>query len=235
VNNARREEGERRRASEEQTFETFEDVPGSLVTVLDPTSATAEAYHILGTNLHYALADTASKVIVLTSPGSGEGKTTVCANLGVVLAEANRRVLVVDCHLHRPNVHKVFGLRNLQGLENVLSGERMLQEVQQESLAGLWVVTAGPAPPYPAELLGSRRFKEFLHEVSSEFDYVLIDSPPMSTVPDSLVLSTQGDGILLVVDAQTTRKEALRHTIRSLETVRANVLGTVMSNVKAGK
>ncbi len=225
-------EGERRREPEEQTTKSFS---GRLVTLLDPTSATADAYHVLGANLHHALTDTPSKVIALTSPGPGEGKTTVCANLGVVLAQADESVLIVDCDLHRPAVHSVFGLRNLQGLENVLSGERRSHEVQQEPMPGLRIVTAGPVPPYPAELLHSRRFTEFLRQASSEFDYVLLDSPPMSVVPDSLVLAAQGDGVLVVLDAQNTRKEALRRTIHSLDSVRANILGTVMGNVKAGK
>jgi capsular exopolysaccharide synthesis family protein len=224
--------GERRREPEEQTTEDF---PGRLVTLLDPTSAPADAYHILGANLHYALTDTPSKVIVLTSPGPGEGKTTVCGNLGVVLAQADESVLIVDCDFHKPAVHRVFGLRNLQGLENVLSGERRSHEIQQEPMPGLRVVTAGPVPPYPAELLHSKRFMEFLRQVSSEFDYVLLDSPPMSLVPDPLVLAAQSDGVLVVLDAQNTRKEALRRAIHGLQSVRANILGTVMDNVKVGK
>jgi len=180
--------------------------------------------------------DAPSRVIALTSPGPGEGKTTVCANLGVVLAQAEESVLVVDCDLHRPAVHGVFGLRNLQGLENVLSGERRShEEVQQEPMPGLRVVTTGPLPPYPAELLGSMRFKEFLRQAGSDFDYVLLDTPPVSMVPDSLVLAAQADGVLVVLDAQSTRKAALRRTIHGLESVRTNILGTVMGNVAVGK
>lgn len=228
----RQREEEHRRGPKEQTAG---DPLGRLVTLLDPTSATADAFRVLGANLHYALMDAPSRVIALTSPGPGEGKTTVCANLGVVLAQADESVLVVDCDLHRPAVHDVFGLRNLQGLENVLSGERRLHEIQQEPMPGLRVVTTGPLPPYPAELLGSMRFKEFLRQAGSEFDYVLLDSPPVSMVPDSLVLAAQADGVLVVLDAQSTRKVALRRTIHGLESVRTNILGTVMGNVEVGK
>jgi capsular exopolysaccharide synthesis family protein len=199
-----------------------------------PDEQAVEAYQALGNNLHYTLAGAPSRVIVVASPDSGASKTTVCANLGVVLSRAGNSVLIVDCDLHGPAVHTIFGLRNLQGLENVLAGERRLQEVQQEPLAGLKVVTAGPAPPYPAELLSSKRFKALLNQVSTEFDYVLIDSPPLETVPDPLILATQCDGVLLVVDAQSTRKEAVRRATRGLEGARANVLGTVMTNVQAG-
>ena len=215
------------------------DVQGSLenlVALEDPTSATTEAYHTLTANLLYALADTPSKVVVLTSPGPGEGKTTICANLGVVLAQADQSVLLVDCNMHRPAVHKVFGLQNLRGLEDVLAGERGLQEIWQEPLAGLKVITAGPVPPYPAELLSSRRFKTLLSQGRSEFDYVLIDGPSLAmTVPDPLILATHGDGVLLVLDAQITRKEALREAMHSLQSVNANVLGTVVNNGKVGK
>lgn len=211
------------------------EVSADLVTLLDPDSASASAYHVLGSNLHYSLTDMASRVIALTSPGPGEGKSAVCANLGVVLAQAENSVLVVDCDLRKPAMHGVFGLRNLHGLENVLSGDRHPEEVQQEPVPGLRVVTSGPIPPYPAELLGSRRFKEFLRQASREFDYVLLDSPPISAIPDSLVLAAQGDGVLVVLDARTTRKEALRRAVRSLESVHANVLGTVMGNVEVDR
>jgi capsular exopolysaccharide synthesis family protein len=226
-----RQSGERRLEPVEQTTKISS---GRLVTLSDPTSAAADAYHVLGANLHHALTDTPSKVIALTSPGHDEGKTTVCANLGVVLAQSDENVLIIDCDLHRPAVHSVFGFRNLQGLENILSGERRPHEIQQEPMPGLSIVTAGPAPPYPAELLHSRLFTDFLRQASSEFDYVLLDTPPMSVVPDSLVVAAQGDGVLVVLDAQNTRKEALRRSIHSLDSVRANILGTVMGNAKAG-
>ena len=228
----RQQEGEPRRGPREQTAR---DPLGRVVTISDPTSATAEAFHTLGTNLQYALMDAPSRVIALTSPGPGEGKTTVCANLGVALAQTGESVLIVDCDLHRPAVHTVFGLRNLQGLENVLSGERQPPEIQQEPMPGLRIVTTGPLPPYPAQLLGSVRFKEFLRQEGSEFDYVLLDCPPVSMVPDALVLAAQADGVLVVLDAQSTRKVALRRTIHGLESVRSNILGTVMGNVEVGK
>jgi len=232
VYDPRREEAEHTRPTEERTFEGFS---GDLVTLSDPASASAQAYHTLAASVRYVLTDAPSKVIALTSPNSGGGTTTVCANLGVVLARAEKSVLVVDCNLHRPAVHKVFGLRNLQGLEDVLAHERELREVQQEPLAGLRVVVAGLTPPYPTEVLGSGRFREFLRQASNESDYVLIDSPPMAMAPDSLVLAAQADGVLLVLDARTTRKETVRQAMRGLESIGANVLGTVMNNVEGAE
>lgn len=211
------------------------DLTGRLVTTFDPTGAASEAYRSLRTNLLYSFVDNPPKVIVMTSPGPQEGKSTTCANLGVVLAQAGKSTLMVDCDLRKPVVHKLFGMRNIYGIVDLLVGEYRLQEVWHEPVPGLKVVCVGPIPPNPAELLGSKRLSEFLVNVREEFDYVLVDAPPVGLVSDPAILATQGDGVLLVLDAQNTRKGALRQSVRSLETVGANILGTVMNNVKASK
>lgn len=211
------------------------DLSGRLVTLLDPTSVAAEAYRTLRTNLLYALVDNPPKVIVLTSPGPREGKSTTCANLGVVLAQADKRTLIVDCDLRKPVIHRVFGMRNIRGIVDVLVGQRHLEEVWQEPLVDLKVLSVGPLPPNPAELLSSRRFADFVTDVRERFDYVLIDAPPVGLVSDPAIIATQGDGVLLVLDAQKTRKGALRESMRGLEAVGANVLGAVMNNVKKSK
>ena len=213
-----------------------DDLSGRLVTIIDPTSVPSEAYRTLRTSLFYTLVDTPPKVIVLTSPGPREGKSTTCANLGLALAQADKKTLVVDCDLRKPVVHKVFGVRNMRGLVNVLAGEHSLQETYQEPLTpNLKVLTTGLMPPNPAELLGSRHFAEFLGETREAFDYVLMDAPPVQLVSDPVILASQGDGVLLIFDAQNTRKGAVRQSIRSLDAVGGNVLGTVMNNVKASK
>jgi receptor protein-tyrosine kinase len=207
-----------------------DDLTGRLITVLDPYAKASEAYRTLRTNLFYSVVDTPPKVIVLTSHAPREGKSTTCANLGVVLAQADKRTLIVDCDLRRPVIHKVFDLRNIDGLTNVLTGERELPEVWREPLKNLTVLTVGPIPLNPAEVLGSRRFSQFLDRVRREFDYVLLDAPPTHLVSDPMVLASQGDGVLLVLDAQNTGKGAVRKSLRSLEAVGANILGTVMNN-----
>ncbi len=212
-----------------------EDYTERLVTLSDPLGASSEAYRALRTSLLYALADTPPKVIMVTSPGTMEGKSTTCANLGVALAQAEKRVLMLDCDLRKPTMHKIFGLRNMRGLVNVVVGERDLQEVLQEPLPGLKVASAGPIPPNPAELLGSKRFGELLRRVREEFDFVLIDAPPTELVSDPAIIATQGDGVLLVFDSRSTRKAAVRKAVRRLEAVGAKVLGTVMNNVKLSK
>src|SRR5829696_7863553 len=214
-----------------------DELAGRLVTVLDPTSPGAEAYRTLRTNLLYAavLLDETSKVMVLTSPGPGEGKSTTCANLGVVLAQAGKEVLIVDCDFRKPVMHRFFGMRNLHGLVDVVVGERSLQESWKEPVEGLKVVPVGTVPPNPTELLGSRRFSELLASFREEFNYVLVDAAPVGLVSDPAILDTQGDGVLLVSDAQNTRKGSMRQAVRSLGAVGANVLGTVMNNVKASE
>lgn len=213
---------------------TTEDLSGRLVTILDPTGVASEAYRTVRTNLLYSLVDVFLQVVVLTSPGPREGKSITCANLGVTLAQADKNTLVLDCDFRKPVLHRVFGERNLWGLVNVLAGECKIEEVWQEPLLNLKVVTVGPVPPNPTELLSSHRFAELLEQMRQRFDYVLIDAPPVELVSDPAILATQGDGVLLVIDAQKTRKGAVRRSMRSLETVGANVLGTVMNNVKAG-
>lgn len=211
------------------------DLSGRLVTILEPASAASEAYRTLRTNLLYSLVDFPPKVIVLTSPEPREGKSTTCANLGVVLAQADKKTLLVDCDLRKPVLHKVFKLRNVHGIVSVLVGERNLEEVWHEPLAGLTVLTTGPIPPNPAELLGSRRFAEFLDSVREKFDYVLLDAPPVRIVSDPAILATQGDGVLLVIDSQNTSKGSARQALHSLETVGTVVLGTIVNNVKISK
>lgn len=221
--------------SRRERKEAKADLSERLVTTLAPNSLASEAYRTLRTSLIYARVDTPPKTIVITSHGPREGKSTTCANLAVVLAQAGKSTLILDCDFRKPVVHKIFNLRNLTGIVDILVGGRSLQEVAHEPLAGLKVATVGYPPPNPSEIASSRSFAEFIGQVRRDFEYVLIDAPPVGLVADPLVLATQGDGVLLVLDAQNTRKGAVREAMRSLEGVGARVLGTVMNNVKGGK
>lgn len=205
---------------------------GCLITVLDPRSAASEAYRALRTSLLYAQVDTPPKVILVTSPGTTEGKSTVCANLGVVLSQAGKRVLIADCDFRRPVMQDVFGLGDARGIVNVLAGECDLQEAYQEPLPDLKVLPVGTVPPNPAELLSSQRLAELLLTVREDFDYVLLDSSPTKFVSDPAILAAQSDGVLLTFSAQKTRKGDVRRAVHALTVVGANILGTVMNNVK---
>jgi receptor protein-tyrosine kinase len=151
------------------------------------------------------------------------------------MSQADKRTLILDCDLRKPVMHKFFQVRNEEGIVDILAGVRSLQEVWREPLPGLMLVTVGRVPPNPAELLGSQRLAEFVAGVREEFDYILVDAPPVGLVTDAAVLAPQGDGVLLVLDAQHTRKGALRRSIRSLHAVGANIIGTVMNNVTASE
>ncbi len=211
------------------------DLSGSLVTIRNPTSPSAEAYRGLRTSLLYTFVDSSPRVVVFTSPNRGEGKTTTCANLGVALSQVNNNTLIVDCDLRQPAMHKVFAVSNLYGLVNVLVGEYDLQEACHEPSPGLKVLTAGPIPPTPAELLSSEQFANFIDRARHQFEYVLIDVPPILLVSDPIIVARHSDGALLVLDAQSTRKGSVRQSMRSLEAVGTTVLGTVMNNAKVAR
>jgi capsular exopolysaccharide synthesis family protein len=204
-----------------------------MTTVLDPSSRASEAYRSLRTRLLSSYTDEPPKVILLTSPGPKEGKSVTCANLGVVLAQAHMNTLVWDCDLRKPMIHRLFEMKNTWGTSDVLLGGCSLESIWEEQFAGLKVVAAGAIPPSPTELLGSDHAARAFEHARQEFDYVLVDSPPVGLVSDPAILARQADAVIVVVDAQNTSKTSLRQCMRSLNDVGANVLGTVMNNVEA--
>jgi capsular exopolysaccharide synthesis family protein len=210
-------------------------ITDQLIVITDPASTAAEAYRTLRTNLLHGVMEKSPKVVLLTSPGPGEGKTTTCANLGIALAQADKSTLILDCHLRQPSLHTFFRLPNMRGLTDVLAGVQRPQALWEEPLPGLKVLTAGPMPPSPPELFETKRFTEFLEGMRQEFDYVLVDAPPVDRISDSLILATRADGVLLILDAQLTRKSSLRRTIRDLEAINVRIIGTVMNNVDASR
>lgn len=208
---------------------------GELVTIRDPGGAASEAYRLLRTNLLYAPADVSPKVIVLTSANPREGKSTIAANLGVALRRAEKDTLILDCDLRRPRLHELFRTRNSEGLVDVLVGDREPREVWQEPIPGLKLMPSGPPSSTRAELLSSRRLSEFLWEMRKEFEYVLVDTPPVGWSSDPSVLAANADGVLLVLDPRRTPKRSLRQTLRDLEGVGASVLGIVVNNCEAAR
>jgi capsular exopolysaccharide synthesis family protein len=202
---------------------------GQLVTVFDPAGAASEAYRSLRTTLLYAVANTPPTVVLVTSPGLMDGKSTTCANLAVVLAQAGKETLVIDGDLHKPSVHKIFGVPNVNGMVDVLSGEYELSEMCTEPLPGLKILSAGPLPPNPAELLISGRLASLVGQARQLFDYVLIDSPPTEFVSDPMIIASQADAVMLVLDSEETSKVSMHRAVHDLEAVGANVLGSVIN------
>lgn len=200
-----------------------------LVTVLDSTAPASEAYRSLRTTVLYAVADTPPKVLLITSPGLMDGKSTTCANLAVVLAQAGKETLVIDGDLHRPSLHKIFGMPNVRGTADVLSGEYDLPELCEEPLPGLKILPSGPVPPNPAELLISGRLSSLVGQARRLFDHVLIDSPPTDLVSDPMIIATQADAVMLVLSSEDPSKASMNRAVHDLEAVGANVVGTVMN------
>ena len=203
-----------------------------LITEDDPKSPASEAYRTLWTNIHFAGVDKPCRTMVFTSAGPGEGKTTSVANFGVVAAEAGARVCLIDSDLRRPALHKLFGLQNTRGLTTALLQNLPIAEVAQLTpTPSLSVVTSGPLPPNPAELVGSRRMRDLLDSAEAAYDLVVCDSPPVIAVADGIALSAQCDGVVLVVRAGTMAHEVIRRCAEHIESVKGRILGVILNSV----
>ena len=199
------------------------------------SSAESEAYRKLRTNLEFCTLDEPWRTLLVTSPGPGDGKTTVASNLARMMAEEGKNVLLVDLDLRRPSVHTEFGLENFRGVTNLLLDDRadVNAYLTLTDCSGLRLLTAGPLPPNPAELLGSGRFNELLETLRARFDAVVLDSSPVLAVTDPALLSTRVDATLLVVNAQRSRVRQLRATVEALQTVGARLLGVALNCLQA--
>ncbi|MGD9317675.1 MAG: polysaccharide biosynthesis tyrosine autokinase [Anaerolineae bacterium] len=199
-------------------------------------SLAAEAYRTLRTNLQFSSLDRPLHSLVVTSAVATEGKTTTAANLAVVMAQAGNRVVLVDADLRRPSAHKLFGLSNGTGLTTALVEDPSAVEgyLQETEVQDLRVLSAGPVPPNPQELLGSRRMEELLHELEESADVVVLDTPPTLVVADANVLAARADGVLLIVNTNSTRRAAVQRAVEGLRQVGANLLGGVLNMVDTG-
>jgi capsular exopolysaccharide synthesis family protein len=204
---------------------------GDLVTIAEPLSPVSEAFRVLRTNIQYTGVDKPIRTLLVTSAGPTEGKSTTVANLGVAMAQAGLRVVVVDADLRRPRLHKVFRVHPRGGLTGSLLEGAMDGRLQPSEVEGLVILPAGDLPPNPAELLGSHRLQGLLEALLQHMDVVLIDSPPVLPVTDAAVLARNVDGVLLVVDVGETRREVARRAVESLRQVGANLIGVVLNRV----
>jgi capsular exopolysaccharide synthesis family protein len=208
--------------------------PESLISVTTPRSPISEAYRTLRTNLEFSSLDRPLKTMVVTSPGPDEGKSTTLANLAVTLAQAEKKVVLVDCDLRRPSQHQIFGLKNGVGLTTMVVDDEAMTAppLQETEVSGLWLLPSGPIPPNPSELLGSRRMEEIIGVLSQRADIVLFDAPPIIAVTDAAVLSSKVDGVLLVINAGGTKRDHAQKARALLEKVNAHLVGAVLNNVK---
>ena len=203
-----------------------------LVLAHHPLSVVTESYRAVRTAILFARAGQAPKTMLFTGATRGEGKTATTVNTAVIFAQMGARVLVVDGDLRRPRCHRILGLRNGLGMSDFLTGQRELHEVIKPTpTEGLFLISRGAAAPNPAELLGSHKMAAGLEILQEQFDYILIDSPPVMLVNDAVLLSTLVDGVVLVVDGQNTPKKVVREACGRLQAVRAKILGVILNRV----
>ena len=193
-----------------------------------PKSVAAEAYRSLRTNIQYSSFDNKYQTLVVTSANPDEGKTTVAGNLALALAQGESKVLLVDCDMRRPSIHKTFKISNTYGISDLLVGNKKLESVANKYNDNLSIVPAGKIPPNPAEMLASKAMTAFLEEMKNYFDYIVLDTPPLQAVTDAQVLSTKVDGSLIVVRAGVTKKDAVHDAVSIINKVNGNIIGTVL-------
>lgn len=204
----------------------------------EPKSIIAECTRAIRTNLLFMSPDKPFKRLLVTSSGPQEGKSTTAINLGIAMAQSGNRVLLVDTDMRRPRLHKAFGVSNERGVSSVIVGEGKLDDaIKSTEIPGLFILPCGPVPPNPAELLHTKAFGELLNRLGERFDRILLDTPPVGAVADAVVLSTQVDGVVLVLKSGQTNRELARRTVRVLKDVKANIYGAVLNdvNLEAGK
>ena len=209
--------------------------PNHIVSLVNPKSLEAEAYRTLRTNLQFSTADQELKTILVTSANAAEGKTTTVCNLAVSFAQIGKKVLIIEGDLRRPRLHSYLGLSNTKGISNVLAQNLPIHKALQTTVLDIEVLTCGPVPPNPAELLNSNRLRERLQELRQHFDIILIDTPPVGVVTDAAILSTLVDGTLMVVASHQTESDHAVRAMKLLQTVDAKVLGTVLTKVPADR
>lgn len=201
----------------------------------EPKSIAAESYRTLRTNLQYSSFDDEYKVIVITSSEPGEGKSTTAGNLALSLAQGDKKVILIDCDLRRPSIHKKFRISNKAGLSDVIVEKESVTNAGYKYNNNLTILTSGKIPPNPAEMLGSKSMTALIDALRKVFDYVILDTPPIQAVTDAQILATKADGTILVVRAEKTKRESVHNSIGLLRKVNANIIGTVLNGLEESK
>ena len=196
-------------------------------------SPIAEAYRSIKTSLEFLSKDQNKKIFIISSPSSGEGKSLTTINLAISFAQGGNKVLVVDCDLRRSTQHKYLDLPRKPGLTNYFFEEAEYDEIFRDTFQeNMHLVTAGTSPPNPAELLSSRKMKEFLSAVESKYDIILIDTPPIMACVDSRILANVGDGMVLIAKVESTSLKALYHSIEVAKKLNVNILGVILNQTE---
>lgn len=207
-----------------------------MITFKNPKSPVSESYRTLRTNIRFMSFKKNIKSIAITSPHPGDGKTTVAINLGITMAQAGSRVILMDCDLRNPSVHKGFLLDNNKGLTNILAINAPYNDcIFKTEINNLYIIPSGPKPPNPSELLGSDNTKELLEQLKSQYDYILIDTPPVLLVTDAALMASISDGTLIVITYSKTEVKDAAKVKDILNNVGANIIGAVNNKTKLPK
>jgi succinoglycan biosynthesis transport protein ExoP len=211
---------------------TNKDNRDPLLTTANIPANFAEAMKTIRTNVLFSSAEEGMRSLVVTSAGPGEGKSVVSSNLSIALAQTGQRVLLIDGDMRRPRVHEIFNGNQEPGLSNVLTGNaKAVDAIKRSQVHGLWLLSSGHIPPNPAELLGSRRFADFIISLDQHFDWVVIDTPPVLVVTDSSIVANQVSGVVFVVGADKTSRHAARAAVEQLDSASAHIVGSVLNRV----
>jgi capsular exopolysaccharide synthesis family protein len=207
---------------------------GQVYSLSQPRASATEAMRLLRTNLEFASASAPISELVITSPGPGEGKSTVAANLGVVMAQSGIKTVVVDADLRKPTQHRIFGVPNDEGLTTLLTHpERGWETIGKKvALPGLMLIPSGPVPPNPSDLVSAERFHKLIDEIRERVDLVIIDTPPVLSASDSLAIARHSDGVVMVCRSHKTRKEAMQHAAHSVHQGGIRLIGVVLNRLK---
>lgn len=202
-----------------------------LITIESPKAIVSEQFRTIRTNISFSNPDKEIKSIIVTSSSPGEGKSTNSANIAAVYAQGGKRVLLVDADMRKPTVHHTFDLKNTKGLSNLLTHQITMSEaVHETEQQNLFVMTSGPIPPNPAELLASKSMNQFILDVTAAYDFVIFDVPPVLSVTDAQILSNRCDGTVLVVNAGEADKAMVQKAKEALVASKANILGVILNN-----
>lgn len=208
-----------------------------LISLREPKSPASEAYRMIRTNLEYTGVDQAHKVLLFTSPRIKDGKTTTVSNLAVILASAGEKVLLIDCDLRKPRIHKVFEIANEIGLTNIIARQQSIENAKSKfsELDSLDLITSGVLPPMPTEILSSAKMGAILNNLREEYDYILLDTPPILSVADAAALSRYVDGVIIVSALDKTTHDEIRVSKRALDKVDAKILGVILTFAENNK
>jgi capsular exopolysaccharide synthesis family protein len=194
-------------------------------------SVDSEAYRILRTNIQYSSVDNPLKIIAITSAEAEEGKSTIAGNIALSFSENNKSVLIIDCDLRKPSIHKKFKISNLNGLSEVLTGKETLEDCIKIYHNNLCILTSGTVPPNPAEMLNSNAATRLLELLKSKYDLIILDTAPILAVADAQIISAKADGTLIVVRAMKTKRESVIEAKNLLNKVGANIIGIILNRV----